>query len=454
MQLFREIIDRTLATKEGEAGYSVTETLMDAGYDCYWVGGAVRDMLLLKLPADIDMAVSAKPTDIMKLFPKSDGTAAELGSVVVSVKGQTFELTTYRSDHDIVDARRPESVRFGTRDDDALRRDATINAMYWNPVSRELFDPCKGEADLKERLVRFIGEPNTRIKEDALRILRLVRLRSLIDGQYHPETYAALKNNAALAATLSGTRILEELEKLLKLPKPSKALIDLLELGVLPHVLPELAACRGVAQPVKYHLEGDVWNHLMQCADAFTEDHGADTRIAALFHDIGKPKTFSLTDRIHFDEHAKVSSDIATSILERLKMPRTRIEKISWVIEHHMMMGSFKTLSDERKAHWYFHPWFQELLQVMYLDIAGTTPSGFSLYDEIIGDYDEFLNSHPRPEKPLLKGEEVMKLLSIESGEQVGKALKALHDAQVRKEVTTKAEAKEFLKKLIRISQK
>ncbi len=447
MPIDRSIIDRTLATKEGEAAYSVVETLMDAGEECYWVGGAPRDMLLQRLPADIDMAVSAKPEQILKLFPKSDGAAAELGSVVVSVKGHTFELTTYRSDHENSDGRRPESVRFGTRGEDALRRDATINAMYWNPMSRELFDPCNGEADLKERLVRFIGEPNTRIKEDALRILRLVRLRSLIDGQYHPETYNALKSNAALTQHLSGTRICQELEKILRLEKPSNAFTDLLELGVLASILPELAACRGVAQPIKYHLEGDVWNHLMQCVDSFTEDHSMDTRIAALFHDIGKPETFSLSDRIHFDKHAEMSAKIATSILTRLTMPRARIEKISWVIEHHMMMGSFKTLSEERKAHWYFHPWFRELLQIMYLDIAGTTPSDFVLYDEIIKDYDEFLNAHPRPEKPLLNGEEVMELLGIASGEQVGKALKALHDAQVRKEVTTKAEAREFLKR-------
>ncbi len=445
MPLSREIIDRTLATKQGEAAYAVTETMIDAGYECFWVGGAVRDMFVGQSPADIDMAVSAKPEEVMKLFPKCDSSAAELGSVVVSLKGQTFELTTFRSDHEISDGRRPESVRFGTREEDALRRDATINAMYWNPVSRELFDPCGGEADLKEKLVRFIGEPNVRIKEDALRIFRLVRLRALIDGQYHPETYSALKENVALAGKLSGTRILEELEKILQLKKPSKALTDLLELGVLQEILPELEACKGIAQPQQYHHEGDVWNHLLQCIDAFTDDHGFDVRIAALFHDIGKPKTFSLTDRIHFDKHAKVSAETAKSILHKLQMPSARSQKICWLIEHHMMMGAFKTLSDERKAHWYFHPWFRELLQVMSLDIAGTDPADFELYDSIIKDYDEFLNAHPRPEKPLLKGEEVMQILGIGSGEKVGKALQALHDAQMRKEVTTKAEARAFL---------
>lgn len=445
MPISREIIDRTLGTPHGEAGYKVAEILLDAGHECFWVGGAVRDMHLGLVPKEIDMATSALPSATAALFKKSDESASHLGTVIVSLAGQSFEVTTFREDIGIAGGRKPESVTFGTRENDALRRDATMNAMYWNPISRELFDPCNGSKDCKEKLVRFIGEPAKRIAEDALRILRLVRLRASIDGQYDPETYRAMREYALSVTKLSGTRILEELEKLLLCDHPETGLEDLFELSVLKHILPELSDCKGVAQPKEFHHEGDVWNHLLQCCKSFSEDHGIDARIAALFHDIGKPKTFSLTDRIHFDKHAEVSSQVAEEILGRLKIPRSRIEKISWLIGHHMMMGSFKTLSEERKAHWYFHPWFQELLQVMYLDIAGTTPSDFGFYDSIIEDYDEFLNSHPKPEKPLLNGEEVMSILGLQSGEKVGSALKALHDAQVRKEVTTKAEARAFL---------
>ncbi len=447
MPISRDIINRTLATPHGEAAYKVVETFIDAGYECFWVGGAPRDMLLGKpAAADIDLATSATPEQVAALFPKSDASAADLGSVLISLKGFTFEVTTYRSDDDESDGRRPASVTFGTRHQDALRRDATVNALYWNPVSHELFDPCGGEKDLRERLVRFIGDPRTRIKQDALRILRMVRLRANIGGQYHPDTYKALHGESALSAILSGTRILVELVKILFLPKPSVALRDLLELGVLSHILPELSTCKGVAQPRDYHHEGDVFEHLLQCADAALPDHSVDVRLAALLHDVGKVQTFALRERIHFDHHAEVSADLAESILRRMQLPSDRVGNIRWLIAHHMMMGTFKDLTDERKAHWYFHPWFQELLQLFWLDIAGTTPSDFSLYDRIIADYDAFLNSHPKPEKPLLKGEEVMKILSLRQGEKVGAALKALHDAQVRKEVTTKAEARRFLK--------
>ncbi len=448
MPLSREIIDRTLATPHGEAAYKVTEMLLDAGHECFWVGGAVRDMQLEILPHEIDIATSATPPVVTALFPKSDDSAAHLGTIVVSVKGHTFEVTTFRKDIGIKDGRKPESVQFGTKEEDAARRDATMNAMYWNPISSELFDPWNGAKDCNEKLVRLIGVPEKRIAEDALRILRLVRLRATVDGQYDPKTYTAMKTCASAVNILSGTRVLEEIEKMLLCDHPSQGLQDLLELGVLELILPELAACKGVAQPKIFHHEGDVWNHLLQCASSFTADHAVDVRLAALFHDIGKPKTFTLTDRIHFDKHAEVSSQIAESILRRLQMNRTRVEKISWLIAHHMMMGSFKTLSEERKAHWYFHPWFKELLQVMVLDIEGTTPSDFTLYDEIIKDYDLFLNAHPRREKSLLSGKEVMEILALQEGEQVGKLLQRLHDAQIRKEISTKKEAREFLGKL------
>lgn len=447
MSIDRTIIDRTLGSPEGEAAYAVSETLIDAGYECYFVGGAVRDMHLGSIPADIDLATSALPEQTAALFKKSDDSAAHLGTVVVSLRGHTFEVTTFRSDIGIKDGRKPESVQFGTREEDAARRDATMNAMYWNPISRELFDPYDGAKDCREKLVRFIGEPDMRIQEDALRILRLIRLRATICGQYEPNTYQALRKNEKATAALSGTRILEELQKLLLCAHPDVGLEDLFETGVLDAVLPELAACKGVAQPAIFHKEGDVWNHLLACTRLFKEDDGVDVRLATLFHDIGKVRTFSVQERIRFDHHAEASADLASAMLKRLQAPSTLVKKIDWLIRHHMMMASFEKLQEERKAHWYFHPWFKELLQLFWLDAAGTDPGNFTLYDWIIDDYDAFLNSHPRPEKPLLTGDEVMRELGIGAGAEVGRILKELHDAQVRKEVTTKKETKEFLRR-------
>lgn len=445
MKLAPEIIDQTLASSQGSAALNVAEKIQNAGYECFWVGGAVRDMALRTIPHEIDMAVSAMPAEITSIFKKSDSSAAALGTVVVSEKGHTFELTTYRKDDEASDGRHPESVVFGSQAEDALRRDATINAMYWNPVTGQLLDPANGMKDVHERLVRFIGNPDIRIEHDALRALRMIRLRATIQGQYEPETYKSLVKNAASTSLLSGTRVLQELEKVLQLPQPQIALEDFLETGILQAVLPELYACKGVAQPKKYHQEGDVWEHLKQCVASCTDDHLPDVRLAALFHDIGKATTFDVSDRIHFDKHAEESAKLTSTVLKRFQVSSERNKKITWLIAHHMMMGTFSDLSETRKAHWYFHPWFQELLQLFWLDIAGTTPSSFGLYEAIITDYNLFLNNHPRPVKPLLDGDEVMSILSLPPSEKVGEALQALHDAQIKKEVTTKAEARTFL---------
>jgi putative nucleotidyltransferase with HDIG domain len=445
MPLTREIIDRTLATSLGEAAYKVVETLADAGYDTWWVGGCVREMLRNDLPDDIDIATAAEPNEVLALFAKGREVPRPLGSVRVRLGTHVFEITTFRKESQASDGRIPESVEFSDRDSDAARRDFTINALYFHPISRELYDPFDGEGDLKERLIRFVGDPAERIRHDALRILRAVRFRSRIDGQYHPDTYQALRDHASLVKNLSGIRKLEELDKLLMTPNADRGLEDLWELGILPHFIPELHKCKGIAQPADYHHEGDVWNHLLQCVRSFRPEDFSDVRLAALFHDIGKAETFSLKERIRFDEHAAVSAELAEKILKGLEASNRRIDKISWLIEHHMMMGAFEEMSNERKAHWYFHQWFPELLQLFWLDIAGTTPADFSLYDRIVKDRNAFLDTHPRPVTPLLDGKEIMELTGLKPGARIGELLDELHDAQVRGDVTNKKEAIAFI---------
>ncbi|MBI3336401.1 CCA tRNA nucleotidyltransferase [Candidatus Peregrinibacteria bacterium] len=449
MPLSREIIDRTLATKHGEGAYKVVELLTDAGEEAWWVGGGVRDMMLGQPPKDIDITTSALSETVRKLFPKCDETGAEFGSMIVSHGGCRFEVTTLREDDAASDGRHPESVTFTNKKErDALRRDITINAFYWNPISSELFDPFDGEKDLNERLIRIIGDPEERIKHDALRLLRVVRFRAAINGQYEPRTFQTIHKRAKDIAILSGMRRFQEVEKMLLGPHPSIAFEDLWETDILEYLIPELHACKGVAQPIPPHGEGDVWNHIMRIIGSFTADHGADTRWAALFHDIGKPVTFSIEDdRIHFNEHAAKGGEIARIVLDRLQCTAVRRDKICWLVQHHMMMSTFFEIDDERKAHWYYHPWFIELLQLFWLDIAATDPPNFSLYDAIINDYNHYLDAHPRPARPLLDGNAVMEMLGLPPGEEVGRVLKLLHEAQIKGRVQSKKEAMEFVRK-------
>ena len=447
-ELPKTAVDALLSTPYGEAAYGVVETLVDAGFEAWWVGGGTRDLALGIAPKDIDIATSATPDQVGKIFKDAKHDPLNLGGARVKKGAFVFEITTFREERDSSNARHPENVAFTTREEDVARRDFTLNAVYYQPVSRETYDPTDGLADAEEKLVRFIGEPGDRIKHDALRMLRAVRLRALIGGQYHPETYAALRANAALVGQLSGSRKLEELEKMLAGPKPSRALEDLWELGIMDRMVPELHACKGIAQPADYHHEGDVWDHMLACTDAFRPDDGADVRLAALFHDVGKAETFALKERIRFDRHASVSADTTSAILKRWQAPSKRVEKIDWLIRHHMSMGTFDGLSPERKAHWYYHPWFAELLRVFWLDIAGTTPSDFAFYNAIVRDYHAFVDAKPRPPKQLVTGARVMELLDIRPGEEVGRVLQAVHDAQARAEISTKKEAEALVMRI------
>lgn len=442
----RHIVDRTIARPYGEAAYRVVEALQDAGYEARWVGGAVRDMLLGRVPSDIDIATAAHPDDVLAALPGALVAAEMLGSTRVTMGGFVFEVTTYREEGAASDGRTPVQVTFGTRQQDAARRDFTVNAMYFDPIARTLEDPYGGEADLRERVVRFIGDPSTRITHDYLRVLRGVRLRAFLEGQYEPATNAALMRHGRELGVLSGARVFAELEKMLLGPAVATALEDAWEMRVLEAVLPELHACKGVGQPRQYHTEGDVWEHSKACCAAARPGDDIDVRLAALFHDCGKAVTFAVKERIRFDGHATASAELATVALQRLQCSAERVRKIDWLIRHHMMLVPLLEMPAERKAHWYYHPWFPSLLRLCYLDVAGTQPSDMSLQNALEADYNRFVDARPRPPRKLLSGDDVMRMLGMRPGAEVGAVLQALHDAQIRGDVTTKVEAEDFVR--------
>lgn len=447
MQAPTKAIDEILKTPLGEAAHSICEQLQQHGFNAYWVGGVVRD-LLLELPVqDIDIATSATPSEVATLFTVNKDSNTALGTSIVTKNQHTFEITTFRTESGTTAGRTPTAVEFSNQTEDAARRDFTINAIYLDPVTQCITDEYMGINDAHEKLVRFIGNPAERIIHDPLRSLRAIRLRNGISGQYHPATYQAIRKNANVCAQLSGLRLQQELEKMLLGPNPAQCLEDLWETGILTYILPELDNCRGVAQPHQYHNEGDVWQHLLQTIQASRPDDEIDVRLAALLHDIGKVDTFSIeADRIHFNDHASASAETATVILQRLHYSNKRIKKITWLIAHHMMIGQLLDINEERKHHWYFHEYFTELLRVFWLDIAGTTPSNFTLYEQVVADYNQFLDAHPAPTKPLLTGEEIMQYAQLEAGPAIGKLAATLAEQQKAGAIQYKQEAIDFIK--------
>lgn len=328
---------------------ALMERLWAHGHAAYVVGGSVRDSMLGREPLDWDLTTDARPDRLLAIFP---GAVYEnkFGTVAVREGGDQHEVTTFRTDHDYADFRRPHRVEFG--DDvelDLARRDFTVNAIAWGapapggpdgaaagtePPARTakpaLVDPFEGVADAGARRLRAVGEPGARFREDALRMVRAARLAAVLEFQIDPPTFAAIRDNAALASHVSGERVAAELEKLLDASRPSIGLRLLADSGLLEVVLPELAAQRGVAQN---KIEGeDLFDHTLRAVDAAPADRPV-VRLAALVHDVGKPATI---DEGPFRGHEVVGADMAQAVLDRFHMPRAVIERVVLLVRNHM----------------------------------------------------------------------------------------------------------------------
>ncbi len=314
------------------------EELWAAGHAAYVVGGSLRDAMLGRPAHDWDLATDARPERLQELY--SDALYENrFGTVVVRREGAAYEITTFRSDHAYEDHRRPARVEFGDRiEDDLARRDFTVNAMAFGAtppggpavVRPRLVDPFGGRTDVRDRVLRAVGEPLARFEEDALRMVRAVRLAATLGFTVEPATLGAIAAHAGLADHLSGERIAAELDKLLAAPRPSVGLRLMAETGLLAVVLPEIAVQRGVPQD---KIPGDdLLDHTLRTVDAAPRERPV-VRLAALVHDIGKPATLA---EGHFHGHELAGARMAAEFLRRLRMPRTTIERVELLVRHHM----------------------------------------------------------------------------------------------------------------------
>jgi putative nucleotidyltransferase with HDIG domain len=319
---------------------AVLHRLWESGHAAYVVGGSLRDVLLGREPLDWDMTTDARPERLLELFP---GAVYEnrFGTVAIREGGELHEVTTFRSDHEYADHRRPHHVEFGTTIDvDLARRDFTVNALAWgapppadgiSPVP-VLIDPHGGMDDIRTRTLRAVGDPRARFEEDALRMIRAVRLAATLDFGIEAGTLAAIQARSSLTAHLSGERIAAELDKLLDAERPSIGLRLMAATGILEVLWPDLAAQRGLPQN---KIPGDdLWDHTVRTVDAVPRDRPV-VRLAALLHDLGKPAT--LADG-HFHGHEAAGAELAATVLERLRTPRFVAERVVHLVRHHMFV--------------------------------------------------------------------------------------------------------------------
>jgi len=307
-----------------------------AGFQCHLVGGAVRDILMGRAHSDFDIATDALPAQVLSMFRRVIPTGIKHGTVTVLFKGKTFEVTTFRTEADYSDGRRPDTVAFAPSIfDDLARRDFTINAMAYDLLANRLNDPHEGEKDLARGLIRAIGDPAERFREDGLRPLRACRIAAQLSFAIAKATTDAIPGALDILARVSAERVRDELLKTLQAPLPSTGLFLMKDTGILGVILPELEEGVGVAQG-NLHCY-DVFTHSLYACDAAPAE-SLLLRMAALFHDIGKPRVRAMDPegRPTFYEHERVSAAMAEQILLRLKLPHAVVKDVSHLIAHHM----------------------------------------------------------------------------------------------------------------------
>jgi len=433
---------REIATK-------IIQQLQAAGFAAFWVGGCVRDFLLGREPQDFDIATDARPEQVEKLFRKTIPVGRKFGVMIVVEGKQQFQVATFRAEADYQDGRRPEKVVFASAEADALRRDFTVNGLFYDPLTEKIHDWVGGEKDLRAKIIRTIGTPEERFAEDHLRLLRAVRFAAQLGFEIEPQTFAAVKSLAPKIKLISAERVRDELLKLLRPPHGARGLVLLRESGLLEQILPELAATISCEQSPDFHPEGTVFEHIKLMLGKLPADSNELLPWAVLFHDVAKPLTAERdaeTGAIHFYGHEKVGAEMARAILNRLRFPKKQIDEIVTCVLHHMQFKDVKQMRKATLRRLLLRETFPLELELHRLDCLGSH-GDLELYDFLIQQAEE-LKKKPAIRPPLLTGDDLIKL-GMKPGPAMGALLNEIREKQLADELTTKRQAKAWVKKQI-----
>ena len=416
----------------------IARTLREAGQCVYYVGGYVRDRLLGRPTSDIDLCTDATPARLMELFPGAPQVGAHFGVVLVRRGDAEVEVATFRSDHSYIDGRRPEGVSFETDPrQDVLRRDFTINALLEDPFSGEIVDYTGGLVDLEARRIRAIGDPRRRFGEDHLRMLRAVRFAASLGFEIEDETFAAIREMAPAIERIAPERLREELTRIVTEGGARRGCELLDASGLLHELLPEVERMKGVPQPPDYHPEGDVWTHTLLVLEAVgpcTPELGW----AALLHDIGKPSTITVQDRIRFHGHGETGARMARAILMRLRASNELIEAVVSHVAAHMRFQDAPRMGEAAFRRFLRLPRFDELLALHEADRRGSRMDLRTA--ELVRQRKATLTHADIHPKPLLSGHELM-ALGYAEGPELGRILKALEEEQLEGKLSTREQA-------------
>ena len=442
----------------------IVRRLQAAGFSAFWVGGCVRDFLLGREPQDYDVATSAWPEQIEKLFKRTVAVGRKFGVMVVVENGRQFQVATYRAEAGYRDGRHPEQVTFGDARADALRRDFTVNGLFYDPIAEKLHDWVGGKKDLRAKIIRTIGVPEERFAEDHLRLLRAVRFAAQLGFEIEPQTFAAIKRLAPKIELISAERIRDELIKLFSPDKVGQAsslsinrqdacstpaargLVLLLKSGLLPGVLPELAPAIACEQSPDFHPEGTVFEHIRLMLEKMPPGAHPSLPWAVILHDIAKPATAELdpaTGSIHFYGHEKVGAALAERILTRLRFPKKQIGEIVACVRQHMQFKDVKQMRKATLRRLLLRKTFPLELELHRLDCLGS--HGDLGHYEFLIEQAEELKKKPALRPPLLTGRDLI-ALGLKPGPALGALLAEIREKQLQDELKTPRQARAWVK--------
>jgi poly(A) polymerase len=424
----------------------IASVLRSQGYEAWLVGGCVRDLLLGREPQDYDIATNATPDALLKLFPQAQLVGAQFGVILV----ESVEVATFRSDHSYQDGRHPSAVTFESDvRQDVLRRDFTINALLLDPRRFDapvanVVDYVGGVNDLRNGVIRAIGDPALRFDEDHLRMLRAIRFAARFRFTIEPQTMAAIRVMHGKIARVSPERVRDELVRILTEGGARRGFELLDESGLLNDVLPEVAAMKGVEQPPEFHPEGDVWTHTLIMLDGL-KSPPPELALGVLLHDVGKPGTFRVADRIRFDGHVELGERIAREILTRLRFSNATIDQVVALVANHMRFTHVHQMRESTLKRMLRMDRFAEHLELHRLDCT-SSHGNLDNYEFAKSRFEQSPEELLRPPR-LLTGHDLMDAGYV-SGPKFARMLEAVEDAQLEARIHTKEEALNLIRSL------
>ncbi len=428
-----------------EAGRTVVSRLKREGFEAYLAGGCVRDRLLGLAPKDADVATDASPDAVLALFSGSRAVGRAFGVVRVPMENHWIEVATFRVDGPYSDGRRPDWVRRATAEEDVKRRDFTINAMFLDPQSDRLLDWVEGEKDLRNGLVRSVGAPADRFREDALRLFRAVRFAARLDFRIEEHTWNAMVDMPGITENLSPERVRGELTAMIRGPNPGRAIRLLREAGLLAIWLPEVDRLSGIEQPADHHPEGDAFVHTCRALDGLARP-SATLAWGVLLHDIGKPDSLLMErDRIRFPGHAEKGAERIPTIARRLAWSKEREKSVTDLVRRHARFPDVPNMRPATKKRFLASENFAELLELHRADRLSSS-GDLSVYEDIR----RTLKRHPEAARlpdPLLTGDDLLNL-GVPQGPDIGRILNALSEEQLDGRLAGKEDALRRAEKL------